>query len=381
MKEKLAVLLVDDDDEDAFLTRELLSDATGIRFDVEHAGTHEAGLAALVENRHDVCLMDYRLNGRTGLEVLKDAQDRGCNVPAIMLTGAGNRSVDLAAMEIGVSEYLVKGEADAPLLERAIRYTIAHKADERELAEQNERLKQLDAQKNRLLGMAVHDLRNPLGIVHGFSRLLVDDLDTLSREEIAEMVEIIQHSSKFMRNLIDDLLDLTAIEAGTLRLEVYPQDPVELAERNVALIRVLAAKKEIEIRLEHDDELPQVVVDAQRFDQVLNNLLSNAIKYSDSGTTITLSVRARDPFVTFAVIDQGQGIAPEFLESMFRPFAKGAVAGTAGEKSTGLGLAIVKRIVEAHDGKLDVVSRPGEGSTFTVLLPAHRAEGEPSSGA
>ena len=372
MKERLDVLLVDDDEEDAFLTRELLSEATGVRCTVEWVRGADEAVDRLAANGHDVCLLDYQLGGATGLEVLKAAREKGSRVPVVMLTGTGSRAIDIEAMESGVREYLVKGETDAQLLERTLRYAITHEAQERALEQQNERLTELDTQKNRLLGMAAHDLRNPLGIVYGYSQILAEDPD-LSAEETAEMIATIHRAAAFMRGLIDDLLDLTAIEAGTLRLDRVPTDPVELARSNVALNQILAASKDISITLEHDDGLPLVDVDAQRFDQVLNNLIGNAVKYSDPGSPIVMSVRRNDSCVRFSIRDHGRGIAPDFLARMFSPFAKAASTGTAGEKSTGLGLAIVKRIVDAHGGELSVESELGEGSTFSVCLPVQGA--------
>lgn len=373
---KVSVLLVDDDDEDAMLTRELLAEIRGTRFVVERACDAARGLALLLENRHDVCLMDYRLGPETGLDVLRRAQAQGTDVPVIMLTGTGDREVDLAAMESGAAEYLEKGAIDGSVLERAIRYAMAHKRYERELAAKNERLQRLDAEKNQLLGMAAHDLRNPLGVVYGYASLLATNLDEYSKDEIRDMIAIIARSSAFMRGLIDDLLDLASIEAGTLRLDAVPTDPVELAQKNVALNRILAAPKAIAIELVADDGLPLVDVDGARFDQVLNNLLTNAVKYSERGTRVTVRVHATDGFVCFDVVDRGRGIASDFLEAIFKPFAKEGSTGTAGEKSTGLGLAIVKRIVQAHGGRLGVKSELGKGSTFSVWLPAHRASEE-----
>ncbi len=371
------VLLVDDDDEDALLTRELLEEASGSRFAVERARDAKAGYAALIENRHDVCLLDYQLDGETGLTVLREAKAAGAEVPVILLTGTGDRAIDLEAMESGAAEYLEKGAIDANLLERAIRYAIARHRYERELAARNERLLELDAQKNQLLGMAAHDLRNPLGVVYGYASLLADDVEGYSPEEMRGMLRIIARSSAFMRSLIDDLLDLTSIEAGTLRLQIVPTDPVELALKNVALNRVLAASKSIDVQLEAEEGLPLVDVDDARFDQVLNNLIDNAVKYSEPGTRVVVRVRSSGGFVCFEVADEGLGIAPEFLETIFTPFAKASPTGTAGEKSTGLGLAIVKRIVQAHGGRIGVKSEVGVGSTFSVWLPTHVPRREP----
>lgn len=377
MTDRVRVLLVDDDDEDALLTREHLSDAKEARFRIDRVNDADAALAALLENRHDVCLMDYKLGGASGIEVIRRAHEAGADVPVIVLTGSGDRSVDLAAMAGGASDYLEKGSIDGRVLERAIRYAMARKHDERELAERNARLERLDAEKNQLLGMAAHDLRNPLGVVYGYASVLANELPSLSPDEAREMLTVITRSTSFMRGLLDDLLDLASIEAGTVRLRVQACDPVALARRNVAQSQVIASPKSIRLHLEPEGTLPRVAVDEARFDQVLGNLLSNAVKYSPPDTDVVVRVRPDDDFVRFDVVDRGRGIAPEFLSRMFKPFTKEEATGTAGEKSTGLGLAIVKRIVDAHGGRIDVDSTLGAGSTFSVWLPAHREGGAP----
>lgn len=369
--------MVDHDPSSASRTKALLALAPTDGLVVEVVSDAASALEALLANRHDVCLMDCGRGDAPSLDLLDRARAGGTEVPIVMVARSHDRSVDLAAMEHGAADFLEKDALDPRTLERSIRYAITHHRQEAELAARNERLEQLDAEKNALLGMAAHDLRSPLGVVYGYASLLAEDPDAYSPEETHEMMQIIARSSAFMRGLIDDLLDLTSIEAGTLRLRLVPTDPVELARKNVALNQMLGASKHIEIHLEAEPGLPLVEVDDARFDQVLGNLLSNAVKYSPAGTRVLVRVRASGGFVCFEVVDEGRGIAPEFLDTIFTPFAKEGATGTAGEKSTGLGLAIVKRIVAAHGGRIGVKSALGGGSTFSVWLPVQHAREAP----
>lgn len=402
VKTLIKVLLIDDDEEDYLLTRDLLDEAGPSRYRVTWVGHHGAAIAALITGDYDVCLLDYRLDGCTGLEILAEVQSVGCSVPVIMLTGMADEAIDLAAMRAGAAEYLVKGRIDRELLERTIRYAIRHKESElalkryaesleksnrdlvqahEELAHKNAELRRLNEEKNGFLGMAAHDLRNPLGVIMGYSDfLLMMHSKTMKKEEL-EIIEMIRSSSKFMRSLINDLLDISTIESGRLKLDMGSTDIVRLVEANVGLNVVLAAQKQMTLDLEIAGKVPRVDADARKVEQVLNNLISNAIHYAPRGTGIRVRVghvvpAAGPAEVRISVKDEGPGIAPEDVAKLFRPFGRARTVSTGGERSTGLGLAIARRIMEGHGGRIWVESEPGHGSTFFVAFPiAGSAEG------
>jgi signal transduction histidine kinase len=234
---------------------------------------------------------------------------------------------------------------------------------------QKQQLEELNAQKNELLGIAAHDLRNPLSAVQVYSELLLRMLNDNLTEKQHDFLERIHQSSLFMAQLIDDLLDLSKIESGTLVLEKVHFDYMVLVQQNVQTNAALAEKKQITIDLEHEPSLPRLLIDPQKIEQVLNNLLSNAIKFSHPNTVISVRVFLRDNTVVTEVADQGQGIPQEDLPHIFKTFHKASVQATNGEKSTGLGLAIAKKIIEGHNGVLGVESRVGKGSTFFFQLP------------
>lgn len=239
---------------------------------------------------------------------------------------------------------------------------------QRDLAKSNVELDQLNKQKNELLGIAAHDLRNPLQVILIYSQFLIDEAAVSLGPEHLEFVRTIRRSSEFMLRLVEDLLDTARIEAGTLELDLVPVDLGGLVERNVALNRVLAEPKGTHINL-YRDGVGEMVLDTAKIEQVLNNLIGNAVKYSPPGSTVEVRLAAADGGASIAVRDQGQGIAAEEMDRLFQPFKTGPSRGTAGEKSAGLGLAIVKRIVEGHRGAIRVEPANGGGSEFQVFLP------------
>jgi signal transduction histidine kinase len=239
---------------------------------------------------------------------------------------------------------------------------------QRELARKNAELARLNQEKNRFLGIAAHDLRNPLQIIGTYSEFLLQGVAGEINPEQAEFLQIILDSSAFMAQLVDDLLDVAQIEAGELRLAREPTDLAALVGRATALNGVLARKKDITLHLQAE-AVPEMSVDRAKIEQVLNNLLSNAVKYSNPGSRVDVRVSRQDGGALIAVRDCGPGIPAQDLERLFRPFQVAGVRVTGGEKSTGLGLAIVKRIVEGHGGRIWVESEVGRGTTFYVALP------------
>lgn len=239
----------------------------------------------------------------------------------------------------------------------------------RELQKKNAELAKLNDLKNQFLGMAAHDLRNPIGAIHSLSEFLLEEARDRLSEEHFKFVNVIHSSSRFMLSLLDQLLDIARIEAGKLELDIKPVDLINLIKSCIDLNRIMADKKNIRIQLFHYEALPLVEMDAMKIEQVLHNLISNAIKFSPSKTMITISVFLSGEYVTVSVADQGPGIPEDDIQKLYKPFSKTSVKLPKGEKSTGLGLAIVHKIVLGHMGKIWVESKVGEGSTFYFSLP------------
>jgi signal transduction histidine kinase len=238
----------------------------------------------------------------------------------------------------------------------------------RQLEKQNAELEGLHREKTRLLGMAAHDLRGPLGVILVYVDILIED-SRLSPEQKSQLLAAIRNSTEFMTRLIDDVLQLSSSDYGALALDLKLADWPSLVSQNVMLNQVLARKKNIRIDFQAESGLPAVPVDAVKIQQVLNNLIGNAIKFSGAGTTVRVSLRANHSGIVLSVKDEGPGIRAEEIGGLFQPFKKTSVRSTGGEPGSGLGLAIVKRIVEAHSGRVWVESEPGAGSTFFCSFP------------
>lgn len=240
-----------------------------------------------------------------------------------------------------------------------------------ELAKKNEELKKLNQEKNQFLGMAAHDLRNPLSVIEGYSTILQEILENSISKDAYKMLGNIQRSSAFMVNLINDLLDISVIESGKVLLNLKNVDLPDLIKELLVFLQTIASKKQITIFSHFQDHIPLIQCDSDKMVQVLNNIIGNAIKFSPPGKEvhISLSFNQQENTVTIEIKDQGVGISPEEIPTIFSAFVKGKKKGTAGESSTGLGLAIANKIIEAHHGLLRVESELGKGSTFFVKLP------------
>jgi two-component system sensor histidine kinase/response regulator len=228
-------------------------------------------------------------------------------------------------------------------------------------------LKKLNELKNKFLGMAAHDLRNPLGAIMNYSQFLKED-EELDADTQSEFIENIYSASNNMLAVLNDLLDISQIESGKINLRIKLDNLNQLICRRVKLGQVISQNKGIEITT-HLGELQEVPFDADRLGQVLDNFISNAIKFSTSGTVIQVRSSIDKGKVKVEVCDQGPGIPEEEIGKLFGEFQKLSAQPTGGEKSTGLGLAIVKKMIEAHNGEIGVESTLGQGSTFFFKIP------------
>jgi hypothetical protein len=232
-----------------------------------------------------------------------------------------------------------------------------------------QRLLGLNEQKNALLGVVAHDLRGPLAVVQGFVDVVDDQLVGPTTPQQHEVFLKIRRACQHMLALVNNCLDLSAIESGKLELDRREVDLGVFLREAHEMNALLASAKGISLELDVPATLPRVALDAARIGQVLNNLVGNALKFSYPKTTVTVRASPTDGGVAIAVQDQRQGIPAEELPRLFSPYRRGSARPTGGEKTTGLGLAIVKRMVEAHGGTIDVKSQVGRGTTITFTLP------------
>jgi PAS domain S-box-containing protein len=246
------------------------------------------------------------------------------------------------------------------------------------LNETNDTLQRINAQKNDLLGIAAHDLKNPLGGIVGFAgaiRVSLDSENLLTmRADMIDMTESIEQSARHMLHIINGLLNASALEDGNVRLDVTDCDIALLTGSVMSLNEPSARRKHISLRLDSEDGCV-VYGDLQRLQEVVDNLVSNAIKYSPNGSTVWLRVFHSSPVtVQLSVRDEGPGLTEDDKKKLFGKFQRLSARPTGGESSTGLGLAIAKSIVDLHGGRIWAESAEGGGSIFIADLPV-RAPG------
>jgi signal transduction histidine kinase len=281
-------------------------------------------------------------------------------------------SIDAATCRFGLSANLYRD------LE-GLTYALEHRVMERtnELRETNLRLMAADRSKNQFLANMSHELRTPLNSIIGFSSVLLEATRGLVQPRLHHFLENIHSAGNHLLELINDILDLSKIEAGKMELRT---DQFDLRDTIAAVERVMkgfAEEARVKILLKVDEALPKVRLDEGRLKQILFNLLSNAVKFSPQGGLVSIHcslLRALESPIGFDTVriditDQGVGIASEELQRIFVEFYQTEDGRRARRGGTGLGLSLTRNFVELHFGRIDVRSKPGEGSTFTLYLP------------
>ncbi len=377
---RLRVLLVEDDEDDYVLTRDLLCDIPGYRFDLEWTATYEAGREALHQHRHEVYLFDYRLGEHNGLELLREAVSAGVKAPVIFLTGQGERELDIEAMKAGAADYLVKGKIDAALLERSIRYALErqryhdslrrmHASLEEKVRERTLALEDANRRKDEFLAMLAHELRNPLAPIRNALHI-IGMRGPERRQSVRQAWEIVDRQVDHMVRLVDDLLDVSRITRGKINLQKQPLDVSAIVSRAVEGSRPLIDSRGHTLEIHLPDDAGRVEGDPVRLAQVLWNLLNNAAKYTPEGGHIRLTVEKGEGEVVLRVRDTGMGIPADVLPAIFDLFTQAERTLERAEGGLGIGLTLVRQLTEMHDGTVEATSAgPGQGSEFVVRLP------------
>lgn len=337
---------------------------------VAMAENGQQALEMIRSSAFDLVLLDIvmpEMDGFQVLEVMKrDPELRG--IPVIVISALEEMESVIRCINIGAEDYLNK-PFDPVLLRARINACLEKKWLRDQEQAHLRQLVELNELKNRFLGMAAHDLRSPLTVIQGFVKVLIKGRLGPVTDAQKEMLDRVFASSQKMLNLINDLLDVAAIEAGRLSLDLREVDlPAFLRECHRSHVMIAEAKS-IRLDLDVPDRLPPVLADCSRLEQVVGNLIGNAVKFSYPETTTVLRARMDGNEIAVSVTDQGQGIPADEIPDMFSDFARTSVKPTGNEKSTGLGLAITQRIVQAHGGTISVASEVGRGSTFTFTLP------------
>jgi signal transduction histidine kinase len=330
-------------------------------------------LARVVQTRKSVHIVDMRDD---------DAYRSGAPLPVAAVEVAGMRTLLLVPMlkdsEV-VGEVAIYRTEVRAFTERQIRL-IEHFADQaviaienvhlfREIREKSTQLEIANQHKSEFLANMSHELRTPLNAIIGFSEVLSERMFGEVNEKQAEYLKDIHESGRHLLSLINDILDLSKIEAGRMELELSSFHLPTALSNAMTLVRERAQRHGIQLGLEIDEQLGEVHADERKFKQIMLNLLSNAVKFTPDGGKVDVSARRANGAVEVAVRDTGIGIAPEDQQAVFEEFRQVGRDHMRKAEGTGLGLALTKRFVELHGGAIRLHSTPGQGSTFTVSLP------------
>jgi signal transduction histidine kinase len=346
-------------------------DAGGVvRFEVEAADSGEQALAKIEARPPHILLLDYKLPGISGLEVLDRLHDR-FDILTIMITAYASLDTAVTAIKHGAYDFLAK-----PFTPDELRYALRKATSQLILSKQALKLAEEKRQvRFNFISVLAHELKAPLNAVEGYLNIL----RTTEEDQNLQMVERSIVRVDGMKKLIGDLLDLTRIESGQRERVIKRLDLAELARTSMELFAVDAERHGITMQVEADRDV-ELNADPGEVEIVFNNLVSNAVKYNRDGGTVTVKLSRKDDAVRISVSDTGIGLRPEEAAKLFNEFTRIKNEHTVKILGSGLGLSTVRKIANMYDGEAEVRSEPGEGSTFTVTLHDAPAEsGRPAA--
>jgi signal transduction histidine kinase len=366
------ILVVDDDRLNIRILGEILK---GQGYSLAEADSGEHALELYATFHPDLVLLDVMLPGIDGFETCRRLKrDYGAkSAPIIFITAKSESDAVVEGFSAGGVDYLPKPFKPKEVVAR-IRTHMQNKILSEQQKSLVEQLSKANSAKNRFLGMAAHDLRNPLASIRGIAEFLSDGAVGPLNPEQRELTQTIRDASQSMLVMVNELLDVATIEAGELNLAVEVHNLGELIAKCAAMTNREAAKKKTHVTVEPSASPVLLPIDPAKMKQVVDNLLSNAVKFSPPGSSIsaTVSQDTGNGTCSFSVRDQGPGIPDDERDKLFKDFSRLSVKPTGGEKSTGLGLAICRKIVEAHRGTIVAENLPTRGCEFRVTLPTNR---------
>ncbi|BFM41234.1 hybrid sensor histidine kinase/response regulator [Synechocystis sp. LKSZ1] len=376
----IQILLIEDSLAEARLLKEILKGVTGYQFFIAHVLRLAEALQYLQQQEVNIILLDLTLPDSQGLSSLQPLLQIAPQVPIVVLTHYDNDGLALEAVRQGAQDYLVKRQASADNLIRAICYAIERKQADQHLYQLNQHLtedikvqaaeldkvKALNQMKSEFVSMLSHDFRNPLNTILLSAGLLEESRDRLTPEQQVTYFQMIRTAIKDMDQLLSEVLLLGRSDAGQLQCSFSPLDLMQFCQELVRSISSSRPESQ-RIRFTSQGNVAVGLWDAKLLRHILLNLLSNALKYSPAGQPVDFTLIGQGQQVCFQVRDYGIGIPPEAIPQLFHPFYRADNVDTI--QGTGLGLAIVQKCTELHGGRVQVISELGLGSTFTVILP------------
>jgi len=361
------VLLIEDNEDDAQLIRETMTGPEWAAFDLEWVELLSTGLERLASGEIDMVLLDLSLPDSQGLSTVGKVHAKAATIPIIVLTGLQDETVGVNAVQEGAQDYLVKGQVDRNLLLRAMRYAVERK--------------QAENMKDRFFSSITHDLRIPLTVMQGYLSLFLDGLYGDVTEKQMRAIVALSRASSTILEMVNSLMEFSKLRSGKYVLSKEPVDLEEVVNDVLEKVMPLAESKGLTMSKQFSQNSFPMKSDRRCLGQILLNLVGNAIKYTDHGgvkVSLDSVVKNSGPptrMVQICVEDTGCGIEARHLEKIFDEFYQVDMASRDTRSSTGLGLATCKRLAELLKGNITVESKPGQGTTFSVMLPQEPLEG------
>jgi signal transduction histidine kinase len=361
----LRLLVVDDDQVDRMTVRRGLR-SMGVTAEFDEADTFRDAVTSLTERAYDCAFLDFRLPGGDGLQVLREVRGAGVRTPIVMLTGQGDEQLAVELMKAGASDYLPKGAVSPERLAQSLRYVLrVHRAEMATRLAEAAREEAIAA-RGRFYAAMSHELRTPINAIIGYNELLLSSIYGELTPEQSRGVERSQRAARHLLELVNDVLDLSKLEAGKMDLQVEPVSMSALIDDLFTTIRPLADEHGCELSYQGEDCPPRITTDPRRVRQILLNLLSNAIKFGRGRPVVVRCEAVPGGGASVEVQDHGPGIQGHDLSRIFEEFVQ---LGSGEQSGTGLGLPISKRLAELLGGSLSVTSQVEEGCVFRLDLP------------
>ncbi|MCX8156272.1 MAG: ATP-binding protein [Verrucomicrobiae bacterium] len=362
-------VLIVDDDSYVCATMEALLKNEGHQLIFASSGAE--GQAKALSERPDVILLDVMMPEMDGYEVCRrlKADPATAAIPVLLVTALTERKERLKGIEAGANDYLTK-PIDAQDLRLRVRNAIYTRKLYDQLQQSFEQLKELEALRDNLTHMIVHDMRSSLGSVLGFAQLLKASAKNKLDEREANFLNKVERNTNLLLDMVISLLDISRLEAGQMPLRMNPCNVYDLARAAIQPLEALLGSRTIDV--ERPNSPITVICDIDLTRRVLANLVGNAIKYTGDDGKILVQFERLPQAVKVKVVDNGPGIPKEQHKKIFEKFSQ--ARSEQRSLGVGLGLAFCKLAVEAHGGTIDVESDVGRGSTFWFVLPEKPAE-------